>query len=200
VFANSYPEFLNFVPPNAAMVGTDSVRIHDKQFRILLKAEEIQKAVQAISRQLNADLQGEDVVFLAILNGSFLFAADLIRHIEFHCRISFVKVASYEGVSSSGSLKQLIGLNDILEDKTVVIVEDIVDSGNTLHSIMHEVQSQKPADLKVATLLLKPDAYEYSYKIDYVGFRIPNRFVVGYGLDYDGLGRNFDSIYAQVDD
>jgi hypoxanthine phosphoribosyltransferase len=148
-----------------------------------------------MAAQMNHDLTGKDVIFLVILNGSFLFAADLLRQLELHCRISFLKLASYDGFNSS-SLKQLIGINEILEDKTVVIIEDIIDTGNTLDSVIHQVIEKKPAELRIATLLLKPEAYEYMHKIDYVGFRIPNQFVVGYGLDYNGFGRNLNCIYT----
>jgi hypoxanthine phosphoribosyltransferase len=178
----------------------DHIRIHDRKFHILLGSKEIQTRIKKISEQLNTDLCGKDVVFLVILNGSFLFASDLIRQIRFHCRISFVKLASYEGTNSTGSVRQLIGLNEVLENKTVVIVEDIVDSGNTLSTVVDNLLGMHPADLKVVTLLLKPDAYEYNYRIDYVGFKIPNHFVVGYGLDYDGLGRNLNDIYSQTED
>jgi len=174
----------------------DSIKIHDSKFSLLFGSEKIQAAIDEMGKQLNNDLEGKEVVFLVILNGSFLFAADLIRRIKFHCRISFIKLASYEGTSNSGKIKKLIGLNEMLEDKTVVILEDIVDSGNTLDSIFKVVQPMKPAEVKIATLLLKPEAYEYSYKIDYVGFRISSQFVVGYGLDYDGFGRNLNGIYV----
>jgi hypoxanthine phosphoribosyltransferase len=187
------------VKQDAAKIIMDSVKIHDSQFRLLLKPEKIQSVVKKMSKQLNSDLADNDVVFLVNLNGAFLFAADLIRRITFHCRISFVKFASYEGFDNSGRITQLIGLNEMLEEKTVVIVEDIVDSGNTLDSIIKEISSQKPSGIKVASLMLKPEAYEFTHKIDYVGFRISNQFVVGYGLDYNGLGRNLNSIYVKIE-
>jgi hypoxanthine phosphoribosyltransferase len=173
----------------------NSIKIHDKRFRLFLRSGKIQSGIVKIGKQLNKDLSGKEVVFLVILNGSFLFAAELIRQFKHPCRVSFLKLASYEGADNSGAVKKLIGHNDKLEDKTVIIIEDIVDSGNTLDSVIREVNSLKPAEVRIATLLLKPEAYEYLYKLDYVGFRIPNQFVVGFGLDYDGLGRNMNDIY-----
>jgi hypoxanthine phosphoribosyltransferase len=177
----------------------DSVQIHDLRFELLFGSEEIHSAVENISEQLNTDLADKEVIFLVILNGSFLFAADIIRCIKMNCRITFMTLASYDGNKNSGKVKQLIGLHEELKDKTVVIIEDIVDSGNTLHFVVKQVEAMKPAEIKVATLLFKPDAYKYDYKIDYMGYKISNRFVVGYGLDYNGLGRNLNSIYTQTD-
>ena len=177
----------------------DTITIHDSTFRIFLQPGEIHDAVERIARQLNNDLHDKDVIFLVILNGSFLFAADLLRNYHNSCRISFVKISSYEGITNEGRIKELIGINEILEDKTVVIVEDIVDTGNTLDCVINQIKEKHPAELKIVTLLLKPEAYEYPHKIDYIGFRIPNRFVVGYGLDYDGFGRNMTGIYSLVE-
>jgi hypoxanthine phosphoribosyltransferase len=177
-----------------------SVKIHDRHFRLLIRSGKIQSVIDKMSRQLNTDLAGKEVIFLAILNGSYMFAADLTRLIHLNCRISFIKVASYEGTENSGSINRLIGLNESLEDKTVIIIEDIVDSGNTLDTIIKEVSRMNPAEIKVATLLLKPEVYEYKHTIDYVGFRIPNLFVAGYGLDYYGFGRNLNSIYAHMEE
>lgn len=177
----------------------NTITIHDRSFRIYLESEKIQAAIDKIAKQLNHELINKDVIFLVILNGSFLFAADLVRRLTINCRISFLKLASYEGFENGESVKQLIGLNEILEDKTVVIVEDIVDTGNTLDSIITQVKEKKPTEIKTVTLLLKPESYEFPYKIDFIGFRIPDQFVVGYGLDYDGLGRNLNSIYTLVE-
>jgi hypoxanthine phosphoribosyltransferase len=173
----------------------ETIIIHDNTFQIYLESKKIQAAVEKIATQMNRDLNGKDVIFLVILNGSFLFAADLLRRLTINCRVSFLKLSSYEGFNNEG-LKQLIGINEILEDKTVVIIEDIIDTGSTLDLVINQIRERKPAELKVATLLLKPDAYEYAHKIEYVGFRINNQFVVGYGLDYDGFGRNLNSIYS----
>ena len=148
--------------------------------------------------QINKDLTGKDVVFLGILNGAFLFAADLFRRIELQARISFVKLASYEGTSSSGTIKELIGWNEDIKNKSVVIVEDIVDTGNTLERIVDELVMRKAAEIRIATMLFKPAAYTKKIPLDYVGFEIPNDFVVGYGLDYDGYGRNLPSVYTLI--
>ena len=138
------------------------------------------------------------MVFLGILNGAFLFAADLFRRINFPARISFIKLASYQGTSSSGSIKELIGWNEDIKNKTIVVVEDIVDTGNTLERIVDELVIRKAAEIRIAALLYKPDAYKKQIPLHYIGFEIPNDFVVGYGLDYDGFGRNLPSVYTFI--
>jgi hypoxanthine phosphoribosyltransferase len=172
------------------------IRILDKNFRELLTEKVIQQRIEELARQLNSDLTGKEVVFLGILNGAFLFAADLFRRIDFPARISFVKLASYQGTSSSGTIKELIGWNEDIKNKTIVIVEDIVDTGNTLERIVDELVIRKAAEIKIAAMLHKPAAYTKKIPLDYVGFEIPNDFVVGYGLDYDGFGRNLPSVYT----
>ena len=158
----------------------------------------MQERIKELADKINKDLAGKDVVFLGILNGAFLFAADLFRHISLQCRISFVKLASYEGTSSSGSIKELIGWNEDIKNKTIVVVEDIVDTGNTLERIVDELVIRKAAEIRIATMLYKPAAYTKTIPLDYVGFEIPNDFVVGYGLDYDGYGRNLPSVYTLI--
>jgi hypoxanthine phosphoribosyltransferase len=174
------------------------ISIHDKKFRELITEEAIQKRIVELAEQINRDLSGKDVVFLGILNGAFLFAADLFRGINLEAKISFVKLASYEGTSSSGSIKELIGWNEDIKNKIIVIVEDIVDTGNTLERIVDELLIRKAAEIKIAALLFKPAAYTKHITLDYVGFEIPNDFVVGYGLDYDGFGRNMSSVYVLI--
>jgi len=174
------------------------IRILDKTFSEMITEEQIQKRVEEIAAQINTDLVGQDVVFLGILNGAFLFAADLFRRINLEARISFVKLASYEGTKSSGSIKELIGWNEDIKGKTVVVIEDIVDTGNTLERIVGELVIRNAAEIKIAAALYKPEAYKKSYKLDYIGFEIPNNFVVGYGLDYDGFGRNIPSVYTLI--
>ena len=176
----------------------NEVTVHDKRFRISVTAEEIQARVAEIARQMNTDLAGQDVVFLGILNGSFIFAADLLRGIEMPCKISFVKFTSYEGVHSTGNVRELIGLNEDLKGKTVVIIEDIVDTGKTMVDLLEYLKRFEPAEVRIATLMYKPEACRKDLKIDYFGFSIPNDFIVGYGLDYDGLGRNLKDIYKVV--
>jgi hypoxanthine phosphoribosyltransferase len=174
------------------------INILDKTFRELITEQEINSRIDELAKQINSDLAGHDVVFLGILNGAFLFAADLYRRIKLESRISFIKLASYEGTSSSGSIRELIGWNEDIRNKTVVVVEDIVDTGNTLERVFGELVIRKASGIKIATMLYKPDAYKKDIFLDYVGFRIPNDFVVGYGLDYDGFGRNLPSVYALV--
>ena len=174
------------------------IRIIDKDFRELLTGKVIQQRIEELARQINNDLTGKEVVFLGILNGAFLFAADLIRRIDFPARISFVKLASYQGTSSSGTIKELIGWNEDIKNKTIVVVEDIVDTGNTLERIVDELVIRKASEIKIAAMLFKPAAYTKSIPLDYIGFEIPNDFVVGYGLDYDGFGRNLSSVYTLI--
>jgi hypoxanthine phosphoribosyltransferase len=175
------------------------ITLLDKNFRIFIPGEEIQKEIQRIADQMNADLEGEEVVCVGVLNGAFMFASDLLRRIRFDVRITFVKLASYQGISSSGRVKKLIGINEVLQDKTVVIVEDIIDTGNTIESMIDQVLGFKPKKVIVASLLMKPDLYTKNIRPDYIGFRIPPSFVVGYGLDYMGLGRNLPDLYVLED-
>jgi hypoxanthine phosphoribosyltransferase len=144
---------------------------------------------------MNKDLVGKSPVFLGILNGCFMFASDLFKNIKIECSISFLKLASYSGTSSTGNINQLIGLNESIEGKTVVILEDIVDTGITLEHLINELKKYKPKEIKIACLLFKPEAYKKSIKIDYCGIEIPNKFIIGYGLDYNGFGRNLKHIY-----
>jgi len=174
------------------------IRILDRKFSELITEKAIQKRIEELARRLNSDLAGKDVVFLAILNGAFLFAADLFRRIDLQARISFVKLASYEGTSSSGTIKELIGWNENIKNKTIVVIEDIVDTGNTLERIVDELVIRKVSEVRIATMLYKPEAYKKDIHLDYVGFEIPNDFVVGYGLDYDGFGRNLTSVYTLI--
>jgi len=174
------------------------IRILDKKFRELITEKAVQDRIEELARQVNNDLAGKEVVFLGILNGAFLFAADLFRRIDLQARISFVKLASYEGTSSSGSIKELIGWNEDIKNKTIVVIEDIVDTGNTLERIVDELVIRKVREVRIATMLYKPAAYTKDIPLDYVGFEIPNDFVVGYGLDYDGYGRNLPSVYTLV--
>src|SRR3989339_520755 len=172
------------------------VQVLDKMFKVSIPSEEIQQSIQRLAQQINSDLKGKEVIFIGILNGCFMFAGDLFKHIDLECQITFLKLASYQGTSSSGNVKRLIGINENIEGKTVVIIEDIIDTGNTLDSIIKQLKGYEPAEIKVATLLYKPDAYEKTIPIDYMAFKIPNDFIIGYGLDYDGFGRNLKDIYT----
>ncbi|MBE0667795.1 MAG: hypoxanthine phosphoribosyltransferase [Bacteroidales bacterium] len=174
------------------------VKVLDRQFSVYLTEEEIQSRISALAEKINEDLKGRDVLFFGILNGSFLFAADLFRQITLDAQISFIKLASYDGTRSSGKIKELIGWNEDISGKTVVVIEDIVDTGSTLERIIGELTLRKATEVKICTLLFKPEAYLKDIPIDYIGFEIPNNFVVGYGLDYDGYGRNLNSIYKLI--
>jgi len=176
-----------------------TIQIRDKQFKKSIPANEIQLKVEQMAGAINNELKDRSVIFVVILNGAFMFASDLYKLISLNSRISFVKAVSYAGTSSTGKIKQLIGLNESLKDTTVVIVEDIIDTGFTLDSIYKQIKGFEPSDIKIAALLHKPDSYKFNYKIDYIGFNIPNDFVVGYGLDYEGFGRNLNSIYSLVE-
>jgi len=174
------------------------VTVLDKTFRELISEEKIISRIEELAEKINTDYAGQEVVFLGILNGAFLFAAELFKRITIKAKISFVKLASYEGTSSSGTIKELIGWNEDIRNKQVIIIEDIVDTGNTLERIVDELVIRKASGIKVATLLFKPGAYTKDIPLEYVGFEIPNDFVVGYGLDYDGYARNLPAIYTLI--
>lgn len=172
-----------------------TIQVHDKAFEPYLSEEIIQQRIKEIAAQISQDYAGRRPLFIAILNGSFMFAADLFKHLTIEAEICFIKLASYKGMKSSGNVVTSIGLEDDLFGKEVIIVEDIVDTGKTLHNFLPKLEHQQPQSLKIATLLHKPEATEFPLELHYVGFAIPNKFVVGYGLDYDGLGRNLKEIY-----
>ena len=172
--------------------------VHGKSFEIYLSEETIQQRVKELAAEINKDYTGKRPLFIAILNGSFMFAADLFKQLSVEAELCFIKLASYKGMKSSGKVVTSIGLEEDLFGKDVIIVEDIVDTGKTLHKFLPKLIHQQPKSLKIATLLHKSEATEYPLVLDYVGFSIPNKFVVGYGLDYDGLGRNFREIYQLV--
>lgn len=175
------------------------VQIHDKLFELYLPYEKIRSVVEKMADQMNDDLKGKNPLFLCILNGSFMFAAELFKRINMvETEISFVKLASYNGDNTTGKIKQLIGLNENIEGRTVVILEDIVDTGLTIDHISEQLKELNPREVKIATLLLKPDALQKEVQLDYVGLEIPNDFIVGYGLDYNGHGRNLLDIYSVI--
>jgi hypoxanthine phosphoribosyltransferase len=172
------------------------VTIKDKQFKPYISQKKMDNAVKNVAARINKDLKNDLPLFLVVLNGSFMFAADLLRKITIPCEISFIKVASYLGTSSKGSVTELIGLTDEISGRTVVIVEDIVDSGLTIEKLVTTLKRKGAKKIKIATALFKPEAYKRAHKIDYVGMEIANEFVVGYGLDYNGLGRNLKQIHV----
>ena len=173
----------------------DTVTVHGKKFELFITSTEISQMVDELAFKLNNDLDGKDVIFVGILNGAFIFAADLIRRIKMNCRISFVKTASYKGTQTTGRVETLIGLGDEIKGKTVVVIEDIIDTGLTLEEVLKQLESHQPSEILVAALLFKCDACIKDIKIDYLGREIPNDFVIGYGLDCDGHGRNLRDIY-----
>ncbi|RYY56803.1 MAG: hypoxanthine phosphoribosyltransferase [Chitinophagaceae bacterium] len=175
-----------------------TVTIKDKSFETYLSEETIQSRIRFIAGQINSDYKDGKPFFIAILNGSFMFAADLFKHLTIDAEICFIKLASYEGMKSTGNVVTSIGLDEDLFGKEVIIVEDIVDTGKTLHQFLPKLVHQQPKSLKIASLLHKSAATVYPVKPDYVGFDIPDKFVVGYGLDYDGLGRNLKEIYQLI--
>jgi hypoxanthine phosphoribosyltransferase len=174
----------------------EKIKIRDKHFMPYISADKIRQAVEEMAGKINRDFAGKEVIFVGILNGVFVFAADLFRRIDLDARITFLRLASYQGTHSTGKVKQLIGLSEDIRDQIIIVVEDIVDTGTTLDHIVRQLNSFQPAEVHIATLLLKPDVYHYDIPLDYVGMEIPNRFIVGYGLDYDGYGRNLDGIYV----
>ena len=174
----------------------DIVKIKDKTFRTFIPESEIQCKVKAVAEKLNKDMAGKNPLFLAVLNGSFIFAADLMRYLTIPCEISFVKLASYQGTTSVGKVKELIGINQELKGRTVVIVEDIVDTGESIEHMIKELEARNPASVEVCTLFFKPGSYRKTLPIKYRAMEIGNEFIVGYGLDYDQLGRSLKDIYV----
>jgi hypoxanthine phosphoribosyltransferase len=174
------------------------IKVHDKSFETYLPEEIILQRVKEIAADLSKAFANKKPLFISILNGSFMFASDLFKQLDIEAEICFIKLASYKGMKSSGNVVTSIGLEADLFGRDVVIVEDIVDTGKTLHNFLPKLIHQQPASLKIVTLLHKPEATEYPLQLDYVGFSIPNKFVLGYGLDYDGLGRNLKEIYQLI--
>lgn len=171
------------------------LQLNDKTFEIFIRNEKIQAEISALAARLERDYAGKDLVFIAVLNGAFMFAADLMKQFRAPCQITFVKVSSYQGMHSSGRVDEVIGLTSSVKDKHVVILEDIVDTGITMEKLFTLLSVEKPASLEIATLLFKPEAFKGTHTPTYIGFSIPNKFVVGYGLDYNELGRNTEHIY-----
>ena len=174
------------------------IHVRDREFTVSIPEAAIMQRVAQVAEQINNDLKDENPLFLAVLNGSFMFAADLLRGISIPCEISFVRMASYEGTSSTGKVKELLGLNEDISGRSIVVVEDIIDSGLTMKHLLQTLQQKGPKQVKVASLLVKPGNLKVDLDIPYCCFEIPNEFIVGYGLDYDGYGRNLRDIYTVV--
>jgi len=175
-----------------------NIQIKDKQFSLSIPEVEILKAVKEVGLAINRDLAGTNPLFICVLNGAFMFAGDLMKTINIPCEITFIKLSSYEGLYTSGTVKEIIGLNESVVGRNVVVVEDIVDTGITMERILSSLKAKGANSIHVATFLQKPDALQKDIKVDYVAMKIPNDFIVGYGLDYDGFGRNLKDIYTVV--
>jgi len=175
----------------------DRIKVHDKYFRPFIEHDKIQENIRGLAQQINSEYKDKDLpLFVSVLNGSFMFMSDLAKHIDFPCELTFVKVSSYSGTTSTGSIKQVLGLGIPVKGRNVIVVEDIVDTGNTIVDLHRMLTNEGAADVKICTLLLKPEAYTKSLPIDFAAFEIPNDFVVGYGLDYNELGRQYKDIYT----
>ncbi|WP_308503101.1 hypoxanthine phosphoribosyltransferase [uncultured Alistipes sp.] len=175
----------------------DTIQLHDRKFKVMIPAAQIDQAVEAVARQINHDYADKETpIFLGILNGSFMFMSDLIKKIEFQNELSFVKLASYEGTESTGKIRNLIGLNTPIEGRHVIIVEDIVDTGESIDHMIHDLEKHHPASIEVCTLFFKPGSYRKQRPIKYRAMEIGNEFIVGYGLDYNQLGRSLKDIYV----
>lgn len=178
------------------MDNSKTILLHGKRFREIIPYGEVNRAVDEVAKRINLDYKDkENPVFLGVLNGSFMFMSELMRKIDFNCEVSFVKIASYRGTMSSGDVTELIGLADNIKGRHVVIVEDIVDTGNSIEHIIKSLVGREPASIAVATLLFKPDAYKKERPIEYYALSVPDKFIIGFGLDYDQLGRNLNGIY-----
>lgn len=191
--------FCNFVA-NIWKKAMSVVQILDKKFKTSIPAPEIKERVKAVAERINNDLKDKNPLFLAVLNGSFIFAADLMREITIPCEISFVKLASYQGTTSTGKITEVIGINEELSGRCIVIVEDIVDTGLTMKRMLETLGTRSPAEIHICTLLVKPDKLQVDLDIEYAAMKIPNDFIVGYGLDYNQQGRNLPDIYTVVED
>ncbi|MCL2597296.1 MAG: hypoxanthine phosphoribosyltransferase [Paludibacter sp.] len=176
----------------------EKITIKDKSFRLSISENEVIQAVINVAKKMNEGLKNVDPLFICVLNGAFMFAADLMKYINFPCEITFIKLSSYQGLYSTGEVKEIIGLNESVIGRNVVIIEDIVDTGVTMERILESLSSKGVQSVKIATFLQKPDAMTRKITVDYVGIKIPNDFIVGYGLDYNGYGRNLRAIYTVI--
>ena len=175
-----------------------TIQVKDREFEVFLKEEDIQKEIKRVAAEINRDYVGKEPLFLCILNGSFMFAADLLKDVNIPCNVSFVKVSSYQGTATTGKVKELMGLQADVEGRHIIIVEDIVDTGYTMRDVLDSLAQKKAASVQVCALLCKPDKLKVDINLKYLAMNIPNGFIVGYGLDYDGFGRNSRDIYKIV--
>jgi hypoxanthine phosphoribosyltransferase len=175
---------------------SDKIKLHDKQFKVMIPATEIDQAVQRVADKLNEHYAGKTPIFLGVLSGAFLFLSDLVRKTTFDSQLAFVKISSYEGTQSTGVVKQQFGVDFDIEGRDIIIVEDIVETGHSMNYLLNHLRAKNPASLSICTLFFKPEKFLYDYKIDYTALSIGNEFIVGYGLDYNQLGRNLKDIYV----
>lgn len=171
------------------------INVHDKTFEAYISKKQIEERISTLGAELSEAYRTQNPIFLVVLNGAFMFASDLVKHLDFDCEIHFIKLSSYDGMQSTGNIKTVIGLTENIENRTIIIVEDIVDTGKTLFALVPELKKMRPKSVAICTLLQKTEALTVDLKADYIGFEIENKFVVGYGLDYDNLGRNYPMIY-----
>ena len=177
------------------------VKLYDKTFEVMIPAEQIDRAVEQVAEQINVDYADRETpLFLGVLNGSFMFMSDLMKKVDFNCELSFVKLASYAGTSTTGKVQELIGLKNNIEGRHVIVVEDIVDTGESIEHLMRSLSGHNPASVEVATLFFKPNSYSKQIPIKYKALEIGNEFIVGYGLDYDQLGRNLKDVFVVVNE
>lgn len=174
----------------------DIIQVKDKAFKPFISNETLQENIARVANQMNEELADKNPLFIGVLNGSFMFIGDLMKYVTIPCEVTFIKLASYEGTSSTGTVKEIFGLVESIEGRTVVILEDIVDTGRTMERLINDLKAKNPAEVKIASLLVKPEAIICDVTVDYTVLEIPNNFIVGYGLDYDGYGRNLKDIYV----
>ena len=177
----------------------DTIKVLDKEFKLYIPQEDIESVIKDMANQINEEYKDKSPLFLVMLNGAFMFASQLFKELNIDCETSFVKYSSYSGTQSTCEVKELIGLNSSLEGRDVVILEDIIDSGYTMKCLLQKLKSMNVSSVKIATMLFKPNAFKFDYKIDYIGMNIGNEFIVGYGLDYNQHGRNYGSIYKVIE-
>lgn len=183
------------------MSHEQTVKLHDHLFRLIIPYSRLEKAIGEVASRINSDYNDKErPLFIGVLNGSFMFMSELLKNIEFECEVSFIKIASYNGIANSQNISELIGLTSELRGRHVIIVEDIVDTGHSIDHLLRSVSALGPASIAVATLILKPDVYDKKHKIDYCAIEVPDKFIVGFGMDYDQLGRNLKGIYEIADE
>ncbi|MDR0969541.1 MAG: hypoxanthine phosphoribosyltransferase [Lentimicrobiaceae bacterium] len=175
------------------------IKVHDKEFSLYIPQDQIERAIKRVADEISHDLIGQNPLFLVVLNGAFMFAAELFKNLEIDCEVSFVKLSSYSGTQTTTVVRELIGLDRSLEGRNVILVEDIVDTGHTMRYTIDKLKKLNAKSVRIASMLFKPNAFQYDFEIDYVGIEIPNDFIIGYGLDYDGHARNLPDIYKIVE-